>query len=95
MSPRRWIVAVLVVIALVAGFSPGPIGRARDYVAASLAMDVGAPSPSRGRPNTSSTSRCGKTACSYKPSLRTAWSTTPSSYSRDETVSDLANGETP
>lgn len=34
----------MVVIALVAGLAPGPIGRARNYVAASLAMDVGAPS---------------------------------------------------
>lgn len=42
------IAAALVVVALlVAGFSPGPIGRARDYVATSLAMDVGAPSGGR------------------------------------------------
>lgn len=43
MSPRRWIVAGLLVAGSVAGVAPGPPAQVRNYVATALAMDVGAP----------------------------------------------------
>jgi hypothetical protein len=40
---RRLLVGMLVALAATAAFSPGPVGRARNYFATWLAMDVGAP----------------------------------------------------